>query len=97
MKREINDTEEVRRCSVEECGGLLHSRGLCQNHYRQLRRRERGLLKPGPKTDKEPVPTRRSNVRMVLEPWEETIALKETEHNYKEERVIRTWGRKRLY
>jgi ribosomal protein S25 len=34
--------------------------------------------------------------RLVLEPWEEVIPLKETEHNYEETRVIRTWGRKRL-
>jgi hypothetical protein len=34
--------------------------------------------------------------RLVLEPWEEVIPLKETEHNYEEARVIRTWGRKRL-
>lgn len=35
-------------------------------------------------------------VRLVLEPWEEVIPLKETEHNYEAARVIRTWGRKRL-
>lgn len=35
-------------------------------------------------------------VRLVIEPWEETIPLKETEHNYEEPRVTRTWGRKRL-
>jgi hypothetical protein len=34
--------------------------------------------------------------RLVLEPWEEVIPLKESEHNYEATRVIRTWGRKRL-
>jgi hypothetical protein len=35
-------------------------------------------------------------VRIVLEPWEEIIPLKGTDHNYQELRVIRTWGRRRL-
>jgi hypothetical protein len=35
-------------------------------------------------------------VRLVLEPWEQAIPLKETEHNYEEPRAVRTWGRKRL-
>ncbi|HKB35892.1 MAG TPA: hypothetical protein VKD72_05525, partial [Gemmataceae bacterium] len=34
--------------------------------------------------------------RLVLEPWEQVIPLKGTEHNYQEKRVIRTWGRRRL-
>jgi hypothetical protein len=34
--------------------------------------------------------------RIVLEPWEEVIRLRGTEHNYQERRVIRTWGRRRL-
>jgi hypothetical protein len=34
--------------------------------------------------------------RLVIEPWEEVVPLKGTEHNYEEQRVIRTWGRKRL-
>jgi hypothetical protein len=35
-------------------------------------------------------------VRLVIEPWDEVVPLKGTEHNYEEQRVIRTWGRKRL-
>jgi hypothetical protein len=35
-------------------------------------------------------------VRLVIEPWEEVVRLKGAEHNYREQRVIRTWGRKRL-
>lgn len=35
-------------------------------------------------------------VRIVLEPWEQVIPLKGTEHNYTQKRVIRTWGRRRL-
>ena len=35
-------------------------------------------------------------VRVVLEPWEEVITLRGTEHNYTEPRTIRTWGRRRL-
>jgi hypothetical protein len=35
-------------------------------------------------------------VRIVLEPWEEVIPLKDADHNYEELRVIRTWGRRRL-
>lgn len=34
--------------------------------------------------------------RLVLEPWEELIALRGAEHHYTERRVIRTWGRRRL-
>jgi hypothetical protein len=34
--------------------------------------------------------------RLVIEPWEHVIPLKQTEHNYTEARAIRTWGRKRL-
>src|SRR5581483_789121 len=34
--------------------------------------------------------------RIVLEPWEIVVPLKETTHNYTEKRVIRTWGRRRL-
>lgn len=34
--------------------------------------------------------------RIVLEPWEHVVRLRGTEHNYTEERVIRTWGRRRL-
>jgi hypothetical protein len=37
-----------------------------------------------------------SEVQIVLEPWEQVIPLRETEHNYSEKRVIRTWGRGRL-
>jgi hypothetical protein len=37
-----------------------------------------------------------SEVRAVLEPWEQVIPLRETEHNYSEKRIIRTWGRRRL-
>jgi hypothetical protein len=35
-------------------------------------------------------------VRVVLEPWEHVVPLRETEHNYEEARAVRTWGRKRL-
>ena len=34
--------------------------------------------------------------RIVLEPWEKVVPLKNAEHNYAENRVIRTWGRRRL-
>ncbi len=34
--------------------------------------------------------------RIILEPWEQSITLKESQHNYIEKRVIRTWGRRRL-
>jgi hypothetical protein len=37
-----------------------------------------------------------SEALLVLEPWEEVIPLRGTEHNYTKRRVIRTWGRKRL-
>lgn len=35
-------------------------------------------------------------IRIVLEPFEEVIPLKGTEHNYDQPRAIRTWGRRRL-
>ena len=35
-------------------------------------------------------------VKIVLEPWEESIPLKGTEHNYQESHSIRVWGRRRL-
>src|SRR5262245_48820767 len=35
-------------------------------------------------------------VRVVLEPFEEVIPLKGTEHTYREPRTVRTWGRRRL-
>ncbi len=38
-------------CSETECEKPVHSKGLCQPHYRQMKRRERGLRKPGPKPD----------------------------------------------
>lgn len=38
-------------CSVEECEKEVHAKGLCQAHYRQQKRRERGLKKPGPRPD----------------------------------------------
>lgn len=38
-------------CSIENCDKPVHSKGLCQNHYRQAARAERGLKKPGPKPD----------------------------------------------
>jgi hypothetical protein len=36
------------------------------------------------------------DARIVLEPWEETIALRGAQHGYAEPRTIRTWGRQRL-
>lgn len=39
------------KCSEEGCEKLVHSKGLCQPHYRQMKRRERGLQLPGPKPD----------------------------------------------
>lgn len=38
-------------CTIEECEKQAHSKGLCQNHYRQSLRAARGLKKPGPKPD----------------------------------------------
>ena len=38
-------------CKEENCGGVVHAKGLCQPHYRQNARRERGLKPPGPKRD----------------------------------------------
>src|SRR5262249_44569348 len=35
-------------------------------------------------------------VRLVLEPWEKAFVLKGSEHNYQHQRVVRTWGRRRL-
>jgi hypothetical protein len=36
-------------CKIEGCTNRVHCIGLCQNHYRQERRRQRGLSKSGPK------------------------------------------------
>ncbi len=36
------------------------------------------------------------DARIVVEPWEHSIRLRGTEHNYTELRTIRTWGRRRL-
>src|SRR5687767_11494253 len=33
---------------------------------------------------------------LILEPWEQRIALRGSKHSYTEKRVIRTWGRRRL-
>lgn len=40
-------------CSIENCEKLVHSKGLCQNHYRKAQRASRGLSKPGPKPNPE--------------------------------------------
>jgi hypothetical protein len=37
-----------------------------------------------------------ADARIVLEPWEKVVALRGATHNYDRERVIRTWGRRRL-
>lgn len=42
---------EHNECSHEGCVRTVHSKGLCQNHYRQSIREQRGLKKPGPKPD----------------------------------------------
>jgi hypothetical protein len=36
------------------------------------------------------------DARLVLEPWEEVIPLRNAAHNYTEPRTIRVWGRRRL-
>ena len=36
-------------CSHDGCEKQIHARNLCQAHYRQMRRRERGLKPPGPR------------------------------------------------
>ena len=36
-------------CSASDCSKTVHSKGMCQAHYRQEKRRERGLKPPGPK------------------------------------------------
>lgn len=36
------------------------------------------------------------DVRAVLEPWNEVVAMKGTSHNYTEHKTTRIWGRKRL-
>jgi hypothetical protein len=36
------------------------------------------------------------DARLVLEPWEQIVNLRGAEHNYTEQRTIRTWGRRRL-
>lgn len=38
-------------CNKDGCEAVVHARGLCQPHYRQFRRHERGLKQPGPKPD----------------------------------------------
>ena len=34
--------------------------------------------------------------RIVLEPWEQVVRLRGADHNYTEQRTVRTWGRRRL-
>lgn len=38
-------------CAMEGCESQVHAKGLCQPHYRQMLRRERGLKSPGPAPD----------------------------------------------
>lgn len=38
-------------CSQDTCDKPVHSKGLCQNHYRQAKRQERGLKPRGPQPD----------------------------------------------
>lgn len=40
-------------CTIDKCEREVHSKGLCQNHYRQEQRKARGLKKPGPKPNPE--------------------------------------------
>lgn len=46
---------ENTSCSRDDCDKPVHSKGLCQAHYRQAKRREKdpdiGKRKPGPKPD----------------------------------------------
>lgn len=37
-----------------------------------------------------------ADARIVLEPWEKVVPLRGAAHNYDRERIIRTWGRRRL-
>lgn len=46
-------------CTHENCDLAVHSKGLCQKHYRQKLRRDRGLKKPGPKPKPGAVPHRK--------------------------------------
>ena len=35
-------------------------------------------------------------VRIVVEPWEESFILRDSEHDFEKNKVVRLWGRKRL-
>lgn len=84
-------------CNIENCDKPIHSKGLCQNHYRQAQRRERGLKKPGPKPDPT-APRSRHNPDNPkrLKPKKEKVVRTECKngHSYDEFGVIRKDGKR---
>jgi hypothetical protein len=72
------------RVSVRPVDLLSVIRFLADNRARTPPRALRYEFEPG------------QPAQIVLEPWEQRFTLKESQHNYQEKRVIRTWGRRRL-